>query len=120
MTAKGGQLIQGYGDGRFRIAGLVYKGSVVVFPGRSVTWNMASDVTVTFDDLIPVIEAAETTDILLIGCGAAFTPEPPGLRLELKSAGIMLEWMDTGAACRTFNVLLSEERSCAAALVAVE
>lgn len=95
----------------------------MVFPGRSALWDIAADATdatVTFDALTLVIEAAESPDILLIGCGAAFTPEPPGLRRQLKSAGIMLEWMDTGAACRTFNILLSEDRSCAAALVAVE
>ncbi len=118
--AKGGQLIQGYGDGRFRIAGLVYDGSVVVFPERSVLWDIAPDAPVTFDALTPVIEAAGSPDILLIGCGAAFGPEPPGLRRMLKSAGMALEWMDTGAACRTFNILLSEERVCAAALIAVE
>ncbi|MBI1985608.1 MAG: Mth938-like domain-containing protein, partial [Rhodospirillales bacterium] len=43
-----------------------------------------------------------------------------GLREDLKQAGLVLEWMDTGAACRTFNVLLAEERACAAALIAVE
>lgn len=92
----------------------------MVFPGRSALWNIASDAAVTFDALTPVVEAAQSPDILLIGCGAAFTPEPPGLRRRLKAAGIMLEWMNTGAACRTFNILLFEERSCAAALMVVE
>ncbi len=92
----------------------------MVFPERSVPWNIASDVPVTFDALTPVLEAAQPPDILLIGCGAAFTPEPPGLRRQLKAAGILLEWMDTGAACRTFNVLIAEGRACAAALMAVE
>jgi uncharacterized protein len=44
---------------------------------------------------------------------------PPDLRVELKARGISLEWMDTGAACRTFNVLLTEEREAVAALIAV-
>ncbi len=92
----------------------------MVFPDRSALWNIAPDGPVTFDALTPVIEATESPDILLIGCGAAFGPEPPGLRRRLKSAGILLEWMDTGAACRTFNILLAEDRVCAAALMAVQ
>ncbi len=119
-AARGGRLIQGYGDGRFRIAGRVYNGSVLVFPERSALWDITPDAPLTFDALTPVIEAAGSPDILLIGCGAAFGPEPPGLRRQLKAVGMALEWMDTGAACRTFNILLSEGRACAAALIAVE
>lgn len=58
--------------------------------------------------------------LLVIGCGAAFQPPPPGLRDALRAAGAALEWMDTGAACRTFNVLLAEDRGAAAALIAVD
>ena len=45
---------------------------------------------------------------------------PKGLRPDLREHGIVLEWMDTGAACRTFNVLVAEERRVAAAILAVE
>ena len=58
-------------------------------------------------------------DILLVGCGPRFAPPPDVLRAGLKARGIALEWMDTGAACRTFNVLLAEERRVAAALIAI-
>ncbi len=56
----------------------------------------------------------------MLGCGARFAPPPKGLREGLKAQGVALEWMDTGAACRTFNVLLAEDRGAAAALIAVE
>ena len=59
-------------------------------------------------------------EILVVGCGAPFEPPPSGLREGLSEKGVVLEWMDTGAACRTFNVLLAEDRACAAALIAVE
>ena len=62
----------------------------------------------------------ESTEILLVGCGARFGPAPAGLARTLRAAGVALEWMDTGAACRTFNVLLAEDRLAAAALIAVE
>ena len=58
--------------------------------------------------------------ILIIGCGRAITRQPMELTLELRAAGIGMEWMDTGAACRTFNVLLLEDREVAAALIAVD
>ncbi len=67
-----------------------------------------------------VTGAAEGPEILLVGCGPCFLAEPAGLRAALREAGAVLEWMDTGAACRTFNVLLAEDRRAAAALIAVE
>ncbi len=59
-------------------------------------------------------------DVLILGCGPAFQAPPAALRDGLKDWGVVLEWMDTGAACGTFNVLLAEDRACAAALIAVE
>jgi len=47
-------------------------------------------------------------------------PVPSGLGEALRQQGMVLEWMDTGAACRTFNVLLGEDRRIAAALIAVD
>ena len=61
-----------------------------------------------------------SADILIVGCGRAFQLPPKGLKDGLGELGLVLEWMDTGAACRTFNVLLAEERAVAAALIAVE
>ena len=75
---------------------------------------------VSFQSLAAIVEAEEKVDILIVGCGPRFVPPPPGLRRALSEAGIVLEWMDTGAACRTFNVLLTEDRQVAAALVAID
>ena len=67
------------------------------------------------------IATGSHVEILIIGCGPAFQAPPAALRDGLrKDWGVVLEWMDTGAACRTFNVLLAEDRACAAALIAVE
>ncbi len=66
-----------------------------------------------------VIAAAETTDILLLGCGARIEMVPKALREMMKErAGIVIDAMDTGAAARTYNVLMAEERRVAAALIA--
>ncbi|MCH7865350.1 MAG: Mth938-like domain-containing protein [Proteobacteria bacterium] len=120
LVPAGRQLIQSYGGGRFRIAGQVHQGSVLVFPERTLPWPVTGIDGITLDSLADVTASGQAADILIIGCGPAFLPVPKGLREGLKAAAVALEWMDTGAACRTFNVLLAEDRACAAALIAVE
>lgn len=114
-TPAGRQIVQAYGEGGFRITGQGFDGSVLVFLDRTEAWSGA----LTMDGLKAVIDAADRPEILLVGCGATFTLPPEDLRQALKSHGIVLEWMDTAAACRTYNVLAIEERAVAAALVAV-
>jgi len=113
------QLIEGYGDGRFRIAGEIYDGSVIVFPERAVTWPVASIDEVTLESLHAVTDGTSEVDLLLLGCGARMQLITRAFRQPLRDAGVVLEPMDTGAAARTFNVLMAEERRVAAALIAV-
>ena len=80
-------------------------------------WSVIDPGVITLDSLDPVIGEP---GILIVGCGSGFITPPPDLRYGLKAQGIILEWMDTGAACRTFNVLLTEEREAVAALIAVD
>lgn len=114
------QLIQSYGDGRFKVTGEFYQGSIFVFPERTSLWPAVSMADISIESLHPVIEIAADIDILLVGCGPTFQAPAKGLRASLKGAGIVLEWMDSGAACRTFNVLVAEERRVAAAILAVD
>jgi uncharacterized protein len=117
LIPQGRQLIQGYGDGGFRVAGIVHTGSIFILPDRTLAWPVTSADAVAVDSM-PAAEI-DGTDILLVGCGDRFVAPPPSLRADLKALGVVLEWMDTGAACRTFNVLLAEDRRVAAALIAV-
>jgi len=118
--APGRQYIQSYGDGRFRVAGQVYEGSILVLAETTQSWSVTEADAVTAESLAPVIAEGAAVDLLVVGCGAAFAPPPKGLREALREHGLALEWMDTGAACRTFDVLLTEGRAVAAALIAVE
>ena len=114
-------LLRGYGDGGFRVSGAGrLEGSQLLFPEKTIPWNVASIEDISLESLGPIIDAADTVDILIVGCGQEFSAIPGTLREGLREHGIVLEWMDTGAACRTFNVLLVEERPVAAALIAVE
>ncbi|MEX0924179.1 MAG: Mth938-like domain-containing protein [Rhodovibrionaceae bacterium] len=120
LIPEGRQVIESYGEGRFRIAGTLHRGSVIVFPERTLAWPLSDIGELTPESLDTVAAARNSVDVVLLGCGAKMTLIPRLLREKLRAAGIVVEPMDTGAACRTFNVLLSEERRVAAALIAVD
>ena len=88
-----------------------------MFAEETRPWPVATADEITFPSLQAV--AGAEVDILVLGCGERFRPAPGDLRAALRDHGVVLEWMDTGAACRTFNVLLIEDRRVAAALIAV-
>lgn len=116
---EGSQIITGYGPGLFRIAGVAHGGSVLVLPGQTLTWAVTDFAAIDLAGLEPVLSQDPPIDVLLLGCGAAMQLPPPELRMALRERGVVLEPMDTGAACRTFNVLLTEGRRAAAALIAL-
>ncbi|MEX1108747.1 MAG: Mth938-like domain-containing protein [Dongiaceae bacterium] len=122
LVPEGRQIIESYGSGRFRIAGQIYQGSVLVFPERTEAWSVVAPENVTADALAPIVAAGRAGDVelLLLGCGPRLTQVAPALRAALREAGVGIEPMDTGAACRTFNVLMAEGRRVAAALIAVD
>jgi len=115
----GRQLIQGYGDGGFRIAGEIHRGPVLILPERTMPWSVLDPEGISPESLAEVTADVTSARILVIGCGRRFVPPSESLGESLRQARIALEWMDTGAACRTFNVLLIEGRDVAAALIAV-
>ena len=117
LVPAGRQVIERYGETGFRVAGLIYRGSVLVFPDRTLLWAAVSASDITWESLAPVIEHGGV-QILLLGLGRAMGGAiPNALRNTLHAAGIVLEPMNSGAACRTFNVLVAEDRHVAAALL---
>jgi len=116
VAGAGRQIIERYAASGFRVNGVIYHGSVLVFPDLTVAWDAANASDVTLDTLAPVIEHGGV-EILLLGLGRSTSPVPAALRTALRTAGMALEAMDTGAACRTYNVLIAEDRRVAAALI---
>lgn len=117
---RGGlQLVQSYGDGGFKISGRRYSGSVLLLADATLPWNAPSLADLSLPSLTPIMEADPAVELLIIGCGASNSLAPVTLREVLKSKKIGVETMDTGAACRTYNVLAGEGRRVAAALIAV-
>lgn len=120
VVLKNVQLIQSYGGNGFRIADVRYDGAVLVTTGWSQNWRVSRLAEANEDNLSPLEKTEPRIELLLIGCGNAITALPAELRAALKSWGIAMEQMDTGAACRTYNVLLTEGRRVAAALLPIE
>jgi uncharacterized protein len=110
---SGRQLIERYSAAGFRIGGVVFAGAVLVLPERTLPWP---DPAATLDGLAPAL-AEGGFELILLGLGRRATPVAPALRAALKQRGIGVEAMDTGAACRTYNLLVAEGRLVAAALL---
>ena len=113
------QLIESYRTGGFKIAGVRYQGSVLVLPERTLLWPVKELAEVTAASFDPITQAEPAVEILLLGCGPNFALLPATLREGLRGRGIVTEAMATAAACRTYNVLLAEDRRVAAALIAL-
>ncbi len=120
LVPQGRQIIEGYGGGGFKVSGVALRGSILVLPERSLAWPIADIAALSLAELEPVLSEEPAIEVLLIGCGAAMAFIDPDLRAAASSQGLALESMDTGAACRTYNVLAAEDRRVAAALIAVE
>jgi uncharacterized protein len=118
VIPAGRQVIEGYSASGFRVSGARHAGSVLVFVDRTESWPVATLSEATFASFAPVIARGDV-EILLLGCGQRMGMVPSALRQSLRANGIVVDAMDTGAACRTYNVLLAEERHVAAALIAL-
>jgi uncharacterized protein len=113
LVQPGRQVIERYGPAGFRVSGTIYLGPILVFADRTAGWEAAA---MTAEGLAPVIEHGGV-ELLLLGLGRRMVPVAAALRASLKAKGIAIETMDTGAACRTYNLLLAEDRRVAAALL---
>ena len=112
------QIIHGYGDGGFRISGNRFFGSVFVILRHTSLWSPPTPEQLTASAIIDVAPG-KVPPLLLLGVGAVPLSPLQTFADDLKQHGIALELMSTAAACRTWNVLISEGRNAAAALYAV-
>ncbi|MHA6262234.1 Mth938-like domain-containing protein [Arenibacterium sp. CAU 1754] len=104
--------VEGYGPGFFRIGGEVFEGPVLTGPTGTSPWG-------GYSDGAALLALGDQVDVLFIGTGAEIAHIPADLRQLLDTAGIGVESMNSPAACRTYNVLLSEGRRVALALLPV-
>lgn len=112
--------IEAYGNGGFRFADMSHRGSILCLPSGIHGWDPANPASLKAADFDRLLTEAGDVQILLVGTGKELRPLPKELREVFRAAGISSDPMSTGAAVRTYNVLLAEERAVAAALIAVD
>ncbi len=111
--------IDAYGNGGFRFADMSHRGSLLCLPSGIHGWELQEGDPLTVEALERVFAEANDIEVLLIGTGKNLKLIPTGLKAALKARGISSDPMSTGAAVRTFNIMLAESRAVAAALIAV-
>ncbi|MFZ0093181.1 MAG: MTH938/NDUFAF3 family protein [Pseudolabrys sp.] len=112
-------LIDAYGDGGFRFAGMSHRGSLLCFPDGIWAWPVDDVAELTVDALSAAFERAQSLDFFLIGAGREPWTLPGDLRQRFRELSLSVDAMATGAAVRTYNILLAENRRVGAGLIAV-
>ncbi|MCI5050364.1 MAG: Mth938-like domain-containing protein [Rickettsiales bacterium] len=118
QLSESAKVIDGYGDGGFTIAGERCEGAVLVLPEKVIPWPdvPAEGDSPALEHMELALNRADEIEILLYGSGTHMVFLPPIIRETLRASGMAVDVMDTGAACRTFNILLNEGRRVAALL----
>jgi uncharacterized protein len=111
--------IDAYGNGGFRFADMSHRGSILCLPSGIHGWDIEEGQPLTVAAFERVLAEADNIEVVLVGTGANLKPLPADLKAALKAKGISSDPMSTGAAVRTFNIMLAESRAVAAALIAV-
>lgn len=111
--------IDAYGNGGFRFADMSHRGHLLMLPSGIYGWEPANPDALEPADFRRIVEEAGDIEFLLIGTGPEIRFLPRAVKAALKDAGIPSDPMSTGAAVRTYNVMLAESRAVAAALIAV-
>lgn len=120
LVRQGQKIIQSYAKGRFRVSGDIHEGAIIVRPNAVSEWAcdwQAGAKALCLSDFQLFLDQKNEIDVVLLGAGASMADFPMTLRVDLKKAGLNVDVMDTGAACRTYNVLMAEGRRVAAALL---
>jgi uncharacterized protein len=113
-------VIDAHGQGGFRFAGLSHRGSLLCLPDGIWAWPVATAATLTDEALALVFDRAGDLDFFILGTGAEQWIVPEPLRARFRAAHVSLDTMTTGAAVRTYNVMLMEARRVGAGLIAVD
>ena len=111
--------IDGYGNNGFRFADMSHRGSILMLPSGVYAWDVAEGDPLAVEKFLRVIDEAKDIEVLLVGTGKDIRPLPADLKAALRAVNVSSDPMSTGAAVRTYNVMLAESRAVAVALIAV-
>lgn len=113
ITFTDAKPIDGYGPGFFRVGGERFEGAILCTGAGVTPWK-------GYEDDAALLELAQDIDVIFVGTGSEIAHIPAPLRATLEHAGLGVEVMNSPSACRTYNILLSEGRRVAAALLPVD
>ncbi|MEI3853679.1 MULTISPECIES: Mth938-like domain-containing protein [Ensifer] len=111
--------IDAYGNGGFRFADMSHRGSILMLPSGVYAWDVAEGDPLAVEKFRRVIDEAKDIEVLLVGTGKDIRPLPADVKAALRAVNVSSDPMSTGAAVRTYNVMLAESRAVAVALIAV-
>lgn len=111
--------IESYGNGGFRFADMSHRGSLLMLPSGIYGWDIVEGDPLTVENFQRVFDEAADIEVLLVGTGKDIRPLPAALKAQFKEYGISSDPMSTGAAVRTYNIMLAESRAVAAVFIAV-
>lgn len=112
--------VTAYGNGGFRFADMSHRGSILCLPTGIYAWPPVRAEDLAVSDFDRVFADLKRGSVLLLGTGRRQVFPTADVTRAFAEAGLGLEPMSTGAAARTYNILLAEKRAIAAALIAVE
>ena len=111
-----GNLIQAYGSEGFQIGGSTYRGGLVLTPRRIINpWGPTAVAALESRHMLSLIDLQP--EVIVLGTGPTQVFPDPSLLRWLAERRIGIEVMDTGAACRTYNILMAEARQVVAGLL---
>lgn len=119
LAPEGRLIVDSYGPGRFKISGRTHQGSLLLSLDSINPWPIQDPSALAADSLDPLTAVTPPCEVVLLGCGPRMTLVPSAIRAAWKERGLAVDIMDTGAACRTYNILVAEDRRVAAALIAL-
>ena len=118
--ARDAPQVDAYGEGGFRVSGARREGSLLILEDQAHDWPVRNPAELDVASLAPVLSAGRAkVEFLLLGMGRANALPTREVRDAVRAAGLGLEFMDTASAARLYNVLTSEGRRLAAALIAI-
>ena len=117
LVEPGPVVVNAYGPGGFKISGTLYTGPLLLLPDGAWQWEPLSAHEILPQHVDPIRKFKDEIDFLIVGVGPSLTVMSKELRQMFDDAAISVDFMDTSAALRTYNVLIDERRRCAAAIL---
>lgn len=117
LIPEGRQIIQSYGANSFKVSGERYETGLIVTPEKTQEWVNKDINDLDINDFSSLLSSIKNYDVCLFGTGVRTVFPDASLLKQLKEQGLKPDIMDSGAACRTYNVLMAEDRRVIALLL---